>query len=244
MAITFDNVGFFSLSGSPVNSGLFTIGGGANRCLSIFSAEKDGNEPDFAIISVTFNSVSAIPSPAPGPGVTRNGALRGDVYYLLDADLPPAGEYTVSVGYAGTVSQSAVAMISLEGVAQQPPEAVVVRASGESSMLFGDTIVTLTDDALVVGCVAGSGGTTFTSTATDQVERLDVAAIGNLPHLTVSTTAAAIAGVVAQSYTHNSSSGYVGIMSAWAPAVLSVGQSTPLFKSNVLGHNLFKGQTL
>jgi len=218
MPATFDNVGVFSLSASIVNSGLFTIGGGANRCLSIFPAEKDGNEPDFVITSVTFNAVAAIPAPVPGPGVTRGGNLRGDVYYLLEADLPPAGEYTVSVNYAGTVSQSSVAMISLSGVAQQPPEAVSVLASGGSALTFSDSITTLTNDVLVVGYVAAGSGSTFTSDGVGQIEQLDNASVGNLPHVTISTTSAAIAGVVTQSYTHNSSVGYVGIMTAWAPA--------------------------
>ena len=139
----------------PVITFDHTIGSDPNRILLVgTAAEGIGVAYDIVVTSVTYNGTAMT---AAGSGVADNGpGLLGTLHYMLEADLPAAGTYSVVVTYStGTISAS-VAAISLENFAQQAPEAMASGAAPDNTGTLSTDITTTTADAMLVNLV-GSG---------------------------------------------------------------------------------------
>ena len=124
-----------------------TLGGGANRVLVVGVTTVD-QQPLAPDATVTFNGIPVQPVPG-GVAVTDDdkGVLRTELFYLLDAALPPAGTYEVAVELGRTVSEIGGGSSSLSGLAQAAPEAV---AANHSSRNVTTTLTTLTSRAWIV----------------------------------------------------------------------------------------------
>ncbi|HYC92354.1 MAG TPA: immunoglobulin domain-containing protein [Thermoanaerobaculia bacterium] len=124
-----------------------TLGGGPNRVLVVGVTTVD-NQPLAPNATVTFNGTPVQPVPG-GVAVTGDdkGVLRTELFYLLDASLPPAGTYEVAVELERTVSEIGGGSSSLSGLAQAAPEAV---AANTSSRTLTTTLTTLTSRAWIV----------------------------------------------------------------------------------------------
>lgn len=127
-----------------------TLGGGPNRVLVVGVTTVD-NQPLAPLATATFNGTPLQPVPG-GVAVTGDdkGVLRTELFYLLDAALPPAGTYEVAVELERTVNEIAGGSSSLSGLAQAAPEAVAVNTSGRSARGVTTTLATLTSRAWIV----------------------------------------------------------------------------------------------
>lgn len=147
-----------------------TIGSGTNRALVVATGVEnfgDGPTP-MPVTSITYNGVAMTPIPG---AVAEEGTTfmnRSELFYLLDADLPSAGSYTVSVTFAGTVYPTG-GSISLADVAQQGPEAVASASNAGTNL--STPIFTHTDGAWIVDTVCSGTSGSWTATGTDQNER-------------------------------------------------------------------------
>lgn len=124
-----------------------TLGGGPNRVLVVGVTTVD-NQPLTPNATVTFNGTPVQPVPG-GVAVTDDdkGVLRTELFYLLDAALPPAGTYEVAVELERTVSEIGGGSSSLSGLAQAAPEAVAVNTASKK---VTTTLTTLTTRAWIV----------------------------------------------------------------------------------------------
>ncbi|MFW6155499.1 MAG: PKD domain-containing protein, partial [Planctomycetota bacterium] len=129
-----------------------TIGAGDDRLLVVGVENEDEVAADMVVSAVTYDGIAMTlvdgSQATVGSSTMNNTAL----YYLLDADLPAAGAYTVEVTYAGVNTRHCAGAISLANVAQQAAEAVATNADGSASSI-STSITTLTDGAWVIDAV-------------------------------------------------------------------------------------------
>ena len=174
-AISFDNSSSkFDSNDNATISWSHTIGTDSNRMLIVGVGAEDITESDLTISSVKYNNVNMtlVAGSTAIVGTTRR---KTELYYLLDSGLPSAGNYTVTVIYAGNVSNKNAGAISLTGVAQRAREAVATYSNtGQSSI--STNITTLTDGAWVVDAIVSALPGSFTATGSGMTERWDVSA--------------------------------------------------------------------
>lgn len=107
-SIAFDAVSSgYDGGGDTTLSWSHTIGSGSNRVLIVCPLGEDSQENDLAISSVKYNNVNMT---AVSGGSRYRDPVKGDMYYMLEEDLPSAGTYTVQITYNGTVSDLAPAV--------------------------------------------------------------------------------------------------------------------------------------
>jgi hypothetical protein len=206
--IVFDNVTTNVGSGNPLTF-THTIGGGTNRLLVVgISAECDVS---VSVSSVTYN----------GQGLTKAASAVADtstvgvaeLWYLLEADLPSAGTYTVAVNTSGYAVKS-VGAVSFEGVAQQAPEATNTSTNvGPNSI--STSITTLTDGAWVVDVVVDGNASAFTPDG-GQTEQYDEVASSSTG--AASTKEMATAGATSMGWSAGSANRLAHVVAAFAPA--------------------------
>jgi pectate lyase len=131
------------------------LGPGSKRIVVVGVTIEDNQDRDPGV-TVTFNGVSMLPVPG-GLAVAGDGHgfLRTQLFYLLDASLPPAGSFPVAVRLAQTVHEIGGASVSLVGLPQAPPEAVAGSATPRESAGITTALTTLTPRAWIVE-VAGA----------------------------------------------------------------------------------------
>ena len=131
-------------------------------------------------------------------------------------------------------------MVALEGAAQQAPEATA-KVATLNTTTPGHSVTTLTDNAWVVDVL--SSNNTGPTTLSDQTDRvIEVEGISNSV-LGMSSAIKVSAGAQTMGWTSGlSTTDHAHILASIAEA--SSASVLPLFKTNVLGHNLFKGQIL
>jgi len=119
-AITLDNTANGTGGGSFLSFN-HTIGAGPNRLL-VVSVAVDAGLPNSDVITMTYNGIpmtQAIEHWAPPTGAVTST----EIWYLLDANLPPPGLYPIDITTSGSASEIRAGSISVFGAAQQPPEA-------------------------------------------------------------------------------------------------------------------------
>ena len=205
MAITFDAISgtnTFANSGAAKTVTL-TIAEDADLVVAVFSVNA---VPD----AITFD----------GTGMTlakakSNGAgLLAQVYYMLKADLPGAGTYTLSID-PSAASFGAMGCFSLIGVKQAAPEATGEGSSTSSQASWANNITSITDGAWGVDAI-GLNDRTGTVDG-GQVERFDVLD-GSAQGMFASTKPIASAGLTTMGWTPSTASPYAQAIAAFAPA--------------------------
>lgn len=163
-AIAFDNVETVVGGINTTTLSNFTLGSGSNR----FVQCTFGSETATDVSNMTFNSVGMTEIVEIDP--ESNATIS--MWYMLEANLPSAGDYSVVATYSGSPLDIMIACMSFTGVAQSAPEASNT-AIAESGQTISAAITTLTSNAWVVdGVVSGDVGTYLD---TSQDERYDVA---------------------------------------------------------------------
>ena len=153
-------------------SWMHTLGAGANRLLVVgVTAEASG--PRGPEPSVTFNGVPLVPVPGgtADSGGRGHARLRTQLFYLLEAGLPPAGRYLVVLSQPHHTNGLAGGAISMLGLAQAPPEAVAASASEHPAAAVTSTLTTLTPQAWIVDAVGADVGHPLWPTTPEQHPR-------------------------------------------------------------------------
>jgi uncharacterized repeat protein (TIGR02543 family) len=141
-----------------------TLGSGSSRAVVIAVSSTDGAaSPDAnaVVTSVTFNGVYATPVPNSLIYGGTSGMVQAQLFYLLESELPPAGTYSVQVNLTGSIGGMTAGAISLIGVNQGPPEAVVTHKDTSGADLISTPITTLTNNAWVIDVVTDNNSVTM-----------------------------------------------------------------------------------
>jgi pectate lyase len=168
------------------------LGSGPNRVLIVSVTIEDNQDRDPGAV-VTFNGTPLLPVPG-GLAVADagHGFLRTQLFYLLDATLPPAGTYPISIRLAQTVHEIGGASISLVGLAQAPPEAVATSTKPRGSDEIATPLTTLTPLAWIVEAVGADVDGALAPSGTEQMLR--TSALGRSVSVAASAFPAIAAG--------------------------------------------------
>ncbi len=149
-----------------------TIGCERSRMLVVGVAVEDGNLADVTVDTVTYNGVAL--TKATSAVTVTTWEMNVEIWYMLEADLPDAGTYTVEVTTDGQTYNKTGGAISLYNVLQTAPEATNTQISNVGQTTFNTSITTVTDGAWVIDVIgSGAPSTTFTTNQTGQVEQYD-----------------------------------------------------------------------
>jgi hypothetical protein len=143
-----------------------TLGSGASRAVVIevgFADSVASPDANAVVSSVLFNGVYATPIPNSLIFGGTSGMVQTQLFYLTEAELPPAGTYTVQVNLVGAIGGFQAGAISLIGVNQGPPEAVVTHRDTTGADLISTAITTLTNNAWVIDIVEDNNLATLTA---------------------------------------------------------------------------------
>jgi pectate lyase len=174
---------------SPRLAWTHTLGSGPNRILIVAVTIEDLGwcEP---VVRVTFGGEPMLPVPG---GVARvddthsffwfpwpRHILQTQLFYLLDAELPPAGAHRVAVWLRQPALGIGGGAISLFGLAQAPPESVAVAAAADRAASISAAITTLTPRAWIVDAVGSDIGRALSPAGGEQSLRYAEATHGRL----------------------------------------------------------------
>lgn len=145
-----------------------TIGGESNRLLVVCVGSESGG---YDVSSVTYDSQPL--TKAVDHEVGGSTTMNVEIWYMLEANLPAAGTYSVDISTTGSYWLVGGA-ISVYGAKQLPPEATSFGDDGEA----GDTtittdITTLTNGAWIFECVGSGDAHTGFSAQSGQNEQFD-----------------------------------------------------------------------
>ncbi len=190
-----------------------TVGSGSNRLLVVtVGVERDSGENVVSGVTYAGQPLAKIRGEIAQPGGATEG--HAELWYLL---APPSGNGTVVIstgGGSGNVGQIHGGAISLEGVAQQAPEA----DAGNNLIGAGPistNITTLTDGAWLIDAVTGGNTGIFTPDS-GQTEQYDIS-FGSSTHA-AGTREVATAGATAEQWTHSGANRLAHAVAAFAPA--------------------------
>jgi hypothetical protein len=217
------DIAFDSASGSAVSAGgnsinwVHTIGGQPNRILVVGVQVEHWDAANAVVSSVTYNGAPL--SRAESQIVGTATFMNVELWYLLEAGLPPAGDATVLVTTTGVVGHVTAGAISLYNVDQAGPEATATSTDGESGATgLTTSITTLTDGAWVVDAIgSGNGGISFTPLQGGQTSRYNQSA--DSCSGAGSTKFVATAGVTNMQWEALGSNRLSHVLAAFAPAV-------------------------
>ena len=210
------------------------IGGGENRLL-VVGISAECNE-GISVTSVTYNG-QALTKVA--SAVADSGTVGlADLWYLLEADLPPAGTYNVRVTTSGYAVKS-VGAISLAGVAQQAPEDSNTKTNVGPEYI-STSITTLTDGAWVVDVVECGNASAFTPDG-GQTERYEEA--GSSSEGAGSTKEMATAGSTSMGWTSASANRLAHVVAAFAPAPADPGGGPGVVQVDSVSYGATPGAT-
>lgn len=100
--------------------------------------------------------------------------MNVEVWYMLEASLPAAGSYTVTVTTTGTTDNRIGGSYSIADMKQGGPEATNTQTSNTGPATMNTAVTTLTDEALVFDAIgSGALGTGFVTNQTGQSEFYD-----------------------------------------------------------------------
>lgn len=147
-----------------------TIGSGSNRLVVAFSCTEDGTSTDLNTTSITYDGNNLTES----AGVTIGSSIfnRIEMWFILEADLPSTGTYTVQSNFAGFTFGAVLTVMSFTGVKQQAPE-VTGTTTASSTDTINLSVTTVTDNAMVMDGVCDGNNRTFVTTESGQIERAD-----------------------------------------------------------------------
>ncbi len=237
-AIELDSISGGTNTATPLTFS-HTIGSGSNRLLVVSIASEGWAAGSYDVTAVTYDTISL--TKAVENTVGSSAFMNTEIWYLLDADLPSAGTYTVSVAVSGTPQEINAGAVSVTGAAQRAPEAIAAsddNENGAGSIQTG--ITTLTDGAWVFDCVGSGNNITFTPDA-GQTEFYEqgVSTSGGAGSYEEKSTA----GLETQGWTADATSNRLShVLAAFAPAAIELDSisggtntATPLTFSHTIG---------
>ena len=161
---------FDNSTGSNTASFSHTIGGGSDRILLYSFASETAGTGD--VTNVTYNGVALTYSTYT---VTASEA-RVEFWYMLEADLPVAGTYTVAATIAGSATTFVHGASSWSGVHQTTPFGTIVTNTGSNST--PTVTVNSATDEIVHDFVASKDASGLTADGS-QSQRWSLNAAGN-----------------------------------------------------------------
>ena len=196
----------FANSASAKTAAL-ALGSGGNRIVVAFIGIRDATPS-----TITFNGVAMTLGISVANGGTPN--FRSYIYYLLNASLPAAGTYDLSVT-PSVACWGNIACLSLFGVRQVALEAAGSGSSTGTPTSWANSITTLSNYAWIVEA-SFSNDRTFTPTS-PQIERFDFKD-GSATGIGVSSKEFVTAGATTMEQTPDTGTAYAQVLAACAPA--------------------------
>ncbi len=197
-----------------------TIGGGTNRLLVVTVAIEASSPANTDLtVTPTYNGVDMTLATDRVTGTSFG--MHTYMWYMLEADLPAAGTYSVSLT-AGNADNITSGAVSVTNVAQQPPEVTGSSADDQA----GDDVIqtgvtTLTDGAWLFDCVGSGNAVSGYTPDGGQIERWDVAASSSRG--AGSTAEQPSAGAITLGWTAESSSNRIAhVVAGFAPAECAI----------------------
>jgi len=223
------------------------IGSGANRLLVVGVAiEECGTSR--TVSGITYNT-QALTKITSAEVISGSGCRsRAELWYLLEADLPSAGSYSVVVTASGSCDDLTAGSISLTDVAQQGPESSATNTN-ENQNTISTNITTSTDGAWIVDVAHCGNDSSFTANA-NQSERWDRTAWSS--DGAGSTKLVASAGTTTMGWTNYGANRLSHAAAAFAPdtgcagagsagnLVMVVGSTSPLVSDDQAKKILFE----
>jgi len=207
--LIYDAVGHGESNGTSTVTWNHTIGSGNNRRLDVLASISAGSAR--TVTAVTYNGVALTHYVAADAGTVQHI----EAWYLLEASMPAAGTYVISVSFSGTGSGLFGDSISHSDAYQGAPEAEASNAAYSSSHTL--SVTTITDGAVIYEKVHIDN--TVTITADDgQTQIAQGQFNGDTYQTTKLTVATAGATPVGQSWVSNSSYAAAAIAIAPGPA--------------------------
>ncbi|TDJ06650.1 MAG: hypothetical protein E2O71_08655, partial [Deltaproteobacteria bacterium] len=128
-----------------------TIGGGADRLLTVCIAVEAPLGSSDVTGNVTYDGVAMTKAIDNIAGTSFDQNV--EIWYMLEANLPVAGTYSVSITTTAAVNINPGA-ISVTGALQQAVEATAFNDDGQSgASTIQTSLTTLTDNAWIFDCV-------------------------------------------------------------------------------------------
>lgn len=218
MAIAFDAVSTTNTFGASAAAKTvsLTIGSGSNRMvIALIGIDNNGGFSP----TPTFNGQTMTLA-----GTANNGILYVYIYYILEANLPAAGSYILSIDPV-TAGSGGIWCVSLSGVAQQAPEATGTGNNAGSVASWSNSVTTLTANAMAVD-ISMSYDRTFTPSAgqTERADFKDSTAYG----MCGSTKPIAAVGASSLGWTPDVSAPYAQFIAAFAEYVAPTSNPNPV----------------
>jgi Tfp pilus assembly protein PilX len=192
-----------------------TIGGGSDRLFVVTVSTQGATDGDWDIVSITYDGkpMTKAVDHVIVEAVPMNIWLNHEIWYMLEADLPPAGSYLLTITPGGFGAWVNASWMSVTGAAQEPPEAT---ATGEFWGGYGITtdITTLTDNAWVFEAVGQRTSGCIYTPQVGQVVRMAFGSIHSGNHLTDEIPTA---GTTSQSTTSSNPQPLCHVLAAFAP---------------------------
>ena len=193
--IAFDNASF----GGETNTFDHIIGGGDSRMLIVGVGREAGGD-----VTVTYGGAAMTRIAGAEVRVTTGAIQWTDLFWLDEAGLPGVGSFQVAISGANDPALTASGAISLENVAQGPPEATAANGDFDSEALtdMSVAITTITDGAWVVDVLgSGFGGVDGTQTRVPTVQTARGTVEGGSNGTVMSTLEVPTAGATTVGYT-------------------------------------------
>ena len=206
--ISFDVCTTGSSSSSPLNFS-HTIGGGENRLLVVgVGVEEVGGLVD--VTSVTYDSTALTMA---NESYANNNILV-EMWYMLDADLPASGSYTVSISTSGSIDGIESGACSYTGVKQSAPEATATNTREDNDNI-STSITSNTQGAWIIDVVGADIEGSFSPDGS-QTERYDT---GSEDFTIAGFTEAGGNGLVTLGWDFSDGAELAQVISVWDPFV-------------------------
>jgi hypothetical protein len=159
--------------------------------------------------------MSAVPNSTISTGTTS--IIKTALFYMLNDQLPAPGTYSVTVTFAGIVTDRAAGAISLFNVDQNAPQAVVTNYASDPGLKILYTDITpLTDNAWVIDVVCSGDPGSFSPNAWPMLEWFDQS-VGSA-NVAGGIKVVPKAGTTTMSWQHNTQKCITHSLAAFAPA--------------------------
>ena len=174
-------------TGDSVVTWNHTIGSGTDRILIVAAAAEDFPGATLAVQSVTYDGVGLTRAISRQIPDFTTGTDIAELWYMLDAQLPAAGTYTVRVSLADTTTLGlAGGSLSFTNAKQAAPEDTASNALLNASSIRSN-ITSITDSTLLIDVAVNGGFGVFTPGG-GQFEHFDIGVGGSLGFQFASST--------------------------------------------------------
>jgi pectate lyase len=200
------------------------LGAATNRVIVVgVTLEHHGHGLPATTVLFNGTPMSAVPGGVADASTRGHQLQRTQLFYLLDAALPPQGAYPVVVSVSDRVGALAGGSISLFGLAQQPPEAVAVAATDGPEPDLSTSLTTLSAQAWIVEAVGADHGHGLVATSPEQIVRY--ATRSHEASIAGSASEATVAGTHLLGWTTHGRARLTQVAAAFAPVTFPLSVS-------------------